>query len=197
MDTKNPEVEIRRYSNRRFYDTSRSRHVTLEEIRDMIRDGTDVSIVDAPTGEDITSRVLTQIILEFDERKIAVLPAVMLHRLIRSSESLLLDFISQYFTQATRLFQDSQQAARDQWMRLMPFPGDPAPWWPTAGREPPPAPPARESAPDTDDLKQVIAQLREQLQDVQAEMKDLRGGENPTQRKPAAKAPRSPRRKKK
>ena len=55
---------IKRYSNRKLYDTQESRYVTLEEIEEMIRAGKEISVVDAASGEDLTSVTLTQIILE-------------------------------------------------------------------------------------------------------------------------------------
>ena len=55
---------IKRYSNRKLYDTQESRYVTLEEIEEMIRAGREISVVDAASGEDLTSVTLTQIILE-------------------------------------------------------------------------------------------------------------------------------------
>ena len=55
---------IKRYSNRKLYDTQESRYVTLEEIEEMIRGGREISVVDAASGEDLTSVTLTQIILE-------------------------------------------------------------------------------------------------------------------------------------
>ena len=55
---------IKRYSNRKLYDTQESRYVTLEEIEEMIRAGKEISVVDAASGEDLTAVTLTQIILE-------------------------------------------------------------------------------------------------------------------------------------
>jgi len=55
---------IKRYSNRKLYDTQESRYVTLEEIEEMIRTGKEISVVDAASGEDLTGVTLTQIILE-------------------------------------------------------------------------------------------------------------------------------------
>ena len=55
---------IKRYSNRKLYDTQESRYVTLEEIEEMIRAGKEISVVDAASGEDLTAVNLTQIILE-------------------------------------------------------------------------------------------------------------------------------------
>ena len=185
-DDKPEVVEIRRYSNRRFYDTSRSRHVTLEGIRDIVRSGRDVRITEASTGEDITSRILTQIILDYDDRKITAFPAVMLHRLLRSSEGLLLDFIGKSFENATRVFQDSQRSAEEQWQRvagISQVPQEAARWWQEAmgGAVPPRAkfaaggasPPGENGS--SGDWERVVEELRGQLQSVREELKKMRG----------------------
>ena len=79
---------IKRYSNRKLYDTQESRYVTLEEIEEMIRAGREISVVDAASGEDLTSVTLTQIILENERNQRASLPSAFLHQLIKHGESL-------------------------------------------------------------------------------------------------------------
>jgi polyhydroxyalkanoate synthesis repressor PhaR len=78
---------IKRYSNRKLYDTQESRYVTLEEIEEMIRAGKEVSVVDAASGEDLTSVTLTQIILENERNHRATLPSAFLHQLIKHGET--------------------------------------------------------------------------------------------------------------
>lgn len=78
---------IKRYSNRKLYDTQESRYVTLEEIEEMIRAGREISVVDAASGEDLTSVTLTQIILENERTRRASLPSAFLHQLIKHGES--------------------------------------------------------------------------------------------------------------
>ena len=78
---------IKRYSNRKLYDTQESRYVTLEEIEEMIRGGREISVVDAASGEDLTSVTLTQIILENERTRRATLPSAFLHQLIKHGES--------------------------------------------------------------------------------------------------------------
>jgi polyhydroxyalkanoate synthesis repressor PhaR len=74
---------IKRYSNRKLYDTQDSRYVTLDEIQEMIRTGREVQVVDATSGEDLTSVTLTQIILESERSRHGNLPASFLHQLIK------------------------------------------------------------------------------------------------------------------
>ena len=78
---------IKRYSNRKLYDTQESRYVTLEEIEEMIRGGKEISVVDASTGEDLTSVTLAQIILENERNRRAALPSAFLHQLIKHGEA--------------------------------------------------------------------------------------------------------------
>jgi len=74
---------IKRYANRKLYDTQRSRYVTLDQIADMIRGGQDVKIVDNNTKEDLTSITLAQIIFE-QEKRSPKLPIEGLRQIIRS-----------------------------------------------------------------------------------------------------------------
>src|SRR5437667_369081 len=74
---------IKRYSNRKLYDTQESRYVTLEEIEEMIRAGKEIAVVDAASGEDLTSVTLAQIILENERNHGAALATAFLHLLRR------------------------------------------------------------------------------------------------------------------
>lgn len=78
---------IKRYSNRKLYDTQESRYVTLDELEEMIRAGKEISVVDAASGEDLTSVTLTQIILENERSHRGALPTAFLHQLIKYGET--------------------------------------------------------------------------------------------------------------
>jgi polyhydroxyalkanoate synthesis repressor PhaR len=103
------QVELRRYPNRRYYDSARSQHMTLEDIYRLVRTGYNVRVSDSKTGEDITARILAQLILEHDPPKLAAFPAELLHQIIRSNESLLRDFVEKYFNGALTAFLESQR----------------------------------------------------------------------------------------
>jgi polyhydroxyalkanoate synthesis repressor PhaR len=107
-------LEIKKYPNRRYYDATHSRHLTLEEIRDLIQQGYDIRVVDAKTGTDITAQLLTQIILELDTAKLDSLPVPLLVRLIRMNDRLIKDFVEKYFNQALHSFLDYQQQVEEQ-----------------------------------------------------------------------------------
>jgi len=102
-------VQLRRYPNRRYYDAARSQHLTLEDIFRLVCEGHEVQVNDSKTGEDITVRVLAQLILEQAPSKLAALPAELLHQIIRSNESLLREFVDKYFYRAFSAFIESQQ----------------------------------------------------------------------------------------
>jgi polyhydroxyalkanoate synthesis repressor PhaR len=107
-------LEIKKYANRRYYDATHSRHLTLDEIRTLIQQGHDLHVVDARTGADITGQVLTQIILELDTSKIDSLPVPLLVRIIRMNDQLVKDFIEKYFNQALNSFLEYQRRVEEQ-----------------------------------------------------------------------------------
>lgn len=103
-----PEVLIRKYSDRRLYDTGASRYVTLGDIARMVRDGIEVRVVDGRTGKDITHIIMTQIIVEdAKERKIA-LPLQLLTQIVRASDKATHDFLSWYLDNAFELYRKTQ-----------------------------------------------------------------------------------------
>lgn len=107
-------LEIRKYPNRRYYDTTRSRHLTLDEIHVLIRDGYDIQVTDSKTSEDITAQVLTQIILELETKKLDSFPVPLLARVIRVNDQLVKDFIEKYFNQALHSFLQYQHQLEEQ-----------------------------------------------------------------------------------
>lgn len=75
---------IKRYANRKLYDTDSKRYVTLEDLAEFIRQGEDVRVVDHVTGEDLTSVTLLQVVFEEEKKIGGLLPQVFLTRLIRT-----------------------------------------------------------------------------------------------------------------
>ena len=95
---------IKRYSNRKLYDTERSSYVTLEEISQMVRDGSELRIVDNKSGEDITSVTLAQIVFEQEKKDKRTLPMQALRDMIRSPS----DFISRLSRDVTDMREDAK-----------------------------------------------------------------------------------------
>lgn len=108
---------LKRYGNRRLYDTARSTYVTLNQIGESIRHGSEVQVIDANTKEDVTAYVLTQIILERAKRKNALLPAWLLHVIIRYGENVLQDFFEKYLQQIIAGYLQFKKIADDQFTR--------------------------------------------------------------------------------
>jgi polyhydroxyalkanoate synthesis repressor PhaR len=98
-----PKVVIRKYGNRRLYDTSASRYVNLEEIARMVRDGSEIQVVDSGTGEDVTRVILTQIIVEEARDQKAGLPLHVLRELVVASEGATHELLSWYIDSARQL----------------------------------------------------------------------------------------------
>ena len=103
-------VIIKKYGNRRLYDTSASRYINLEEIAILVRNGTEVQVVDAKTGEDLTHVTLTQIIVENAKDKPAGLPLELLRQLVMASDHAGQEFISWYMKSAFEAYQKLQSA---------------------------------------------------------------------------------------
>ncbi|MDB6064109.1 MAG: phaR [Pedosphaera sp.] len=107
-------LEIRKYPNRRYYDSTRSQHLTLEDIRSLVREGYGIRVIDSKSSADITAKVLAQIILELDAEKIDMFPVALLTRLIRVNDQMAKDFLERYFDQALSMFMKYRQQFEEQ-----------------------------------------------------------------------------------
>ena len=92
----NREVIIKKYTNRRLYNTDESKYVKLDEIAEIIRQGNDIKVIDTKTKEDITKEILAQIILEEERNKRDLLPKKLLYQVIRANEEFTRDFFENY-----------------------------------------------------------------------------------------------------
>jgi polyhydroxyalkanoate synthesis repressor PhaR len=101
-------LRIRKYPNRRFYDATHSRHVTLDGLHKLVRAGHRIEVTDAE-GRDITNVVLTQILLEHDPPKLDLFPAGLLHQALQANEEMVRRFIDEYFSKAMDLFIHSRK----------------------------------------------------------------------------------------
>jgi polyhydroxyalkanoate synthesis repressor PhaR len=105
-------ILIKKYSNRKLYDQTHSRYVTLDEIADLIRQGGDVAVVDATSGEDLTSVTLAQVILENERNRKTAFPAAFLHQLIKNGESVQAFFQKTMATGLDSLVTSQREASR-------------------------------------------------------------------------------------
>ncbi len=103
---------VKKYANRRLYNTASSSYVTLDELSQMVRDGKDFVVFDAKTGEDITRSVLTQIILEEDSKGRNLLPIKFLRQLIGFYDDSLHAFLPRYLELSMENFARNQDQMR-------------------------------------------------------------------------------------
>jgi polyhydroxyalkanoate synthesis repressor PhaR len=107
-------VTIKKYANRRLYDTESSAYITLDRLAAMVREGREFEVVDAKTGEDITRQVLTQIIVDEEARGgETMLPINFLKQLIGLYGNSMQNIVPQYLEAAMDAFQRNQSAVRD------------------------------------------------------------------------------------
>lgn len=106
-------VLIKKYGNRRLYDTAGSRYVNLEDIASLIRQGKDLKVVDAKNGQDLTRVTLTQIITEDAKEKPTGLPLELLRQLIVASDEVRQEFVMWYLKSAFDAYQRVQDAVQN------------------------------------------------------------------------------------
>ena len=89
---------IKRYGNRRLYNTETQTYVNYQDLIKLVRDGQDIKVVDSTTKEDVTKAVLIQLILEEEKDKKSILPTPFLFQLLRSREESMQDFFSNHLS---------------------------------------------------------------------------------------------------
>ncbi len=114
-----PPVVVKKYANRRLYNTESSSYITLDNLAEMIRQGRDFVVYDAKTGEDITRGVLTQIIVEEEGKGRAMLPTGFLRQLIGFYGGNMQNLVPRYLEQAITAFADQQRQVRDTMQQTM------------------------------------------------------------------------------
>lgn len=107
-----PAVRIKKYANRRLYNTATSSYVTLDYLAQMVREGQDFTVEDAKTGEDITRSVLTQIIVEEEAKGQTMLPINFLRQLISLYGDNLQFLVPRYLEQSMEAFGRNQEQMR-------------------------------------------------------------------------------------
>jgi polyhydroxyalkanoate synthesis repressor PhaR len=110
---------IKKYPNRRLYDTEISSYITLEEVRQLVLDGETFEVRDAKSGEDLTRSVLLQIISEHEEKGQPMLSPQLLSQIIRFYGDSLQGFMGPYLERSLQVFLDQQQQFRTQLNSLL------------------------------------------------------------------------------
>jgi len=113
MNTNEPRI-IKKYPNRRLYDTAISRYITLEDVKNLVKQQIIFRIQDTKTGEDITRSILLQIILEQEEKGNPIFSSEMLEQLIRFYGETSQNFVANYFERSLKLFTKQQDELRNQ-----------------------------------------------------------------------------------
>jgi len=178
-------IVIKKYANRRLYNTAKSSYVTLDHLAQMVRDEQDFVVRDAKTSEDITRSVLAQIIFEEEAKGQTMLPANFLRQLIRLYGDTLQGFVPGYLDASMETFSRNQEKMREQVQKA--FGANPAlanfealarsnmEWFENAmrmfapfatgmsGKGEPPAQDAGRKDVELDDLKEQLAAMQAQL----------------------------------
>ena len=211
-----PPVVVKKYGNRRLYDTGDSRYVTLDELATKIRSGADLRIVDAQTNEDLTQATLTQLVLETGHAA-KFLPVQLLTQMIRLSDDSLAEFFSRYVTGALDMYLQAKRGVQSiaAYNPLMQIPtaasdalarmwmngpmgafGSPfqQPQYPQSYPQPSPgggpinvAPPPPPEEPPPANTGGEVAAMRHELDELKQMLRD-----SMTARKPAPKKPKKP-----
>jgi polyhydroxyalkanoate synthesis repressor PhaR len=156
-------ILIKRYANRKLYDQGRSRYVTLEELEEFIRQGRAIRVVDAVSGEDLTSQTLAQIILDTARGGRSALPIAFLHQLIQHGtawQAFIQESLQSGLAGIVASQRETERALQD-W-------GARAGWWPSDHEVPRAAPGADTS--DAAGLRAEVAALKEKLRELESRL---------------------------
>lgn len=114
-----PPVVVKKYANRRLYNTESSSYITLDNLAEMVRQGRDFVVYDAKTGDDITRGVLTQIIVEEEGKGQNLLPTNFLRQLIGFYGGSMQGLVPRYLEEAMSAFAQQQEQVRQSVQRTM------------------------------------------------------------------------------
>lgn len=198
-----PPVVVKKYANRRLYNTESSSYITLDTLAEMVRGGRDFVVYDAKSGEDITRGVLTQIIVEEENKGRALLPTSFLRQLIAFYGDSLQNLVPRYLEQAMASFARQQQEMRvamQQTMgNLFPFNMEEmgrqmeramtlfSPFYRPPGAEAPTQPEAPRAA-----VEEELRALRAEVANLRRQLADARNPRGTAGTKPASRDAKEP-----
>jgi polyhydroxyalkanoate synthesis repressor PhaR len=174
-------IIIKKYANRRLYNTQSSSYITLDDLSRMTREGIDFQVLDAKTGADITHQILTQIIMEEESHGEQMLPISFLRQLISMYGNSMQSLMPHYLEATMDNFRANQRKLQETWQASMGpdalaklaetnmrmFQAATSAFMP--GAKPPESPPPKPAA-SSDDLDA----LREQMAEMQRKLDELR-----------------------
>jgi len=114
----NPLRLIKKYPNRRLYDTKTSSYITLADVKQMVLKQEEFQVVDAKSGDDLTRQILLQIILEEESGGVPMFTSNLLSQMIRSYGNAMQGMMGSYLEKNVRAFQDIQKALQEQSSRI-------------------------------------------------------------------------------
>jgi polyhydroxyalkanoate synthesis repressor PhaR len=157
------EIVIKKYGNRRLYDTAGSRYVNLDDLARHVRAGREVRVVDAKTGQDLTRVTLTQIITEDAKDKPTGLPLELLRQLIIASDEVRQEFLMWYLKSAFDTYQKLQDTVQNRLSEVQSAVLSPVDMMKRfLGAASPGTPPSPQPA-EVDSLRKRVAELEAQL----------------------------------
>jgi polyhydroxyalkanoate synthesis repressor PhaR len=165
---KSSPVVIKKYGNRRLYDTAGSCYVNLDDIAQLVREGKDVKVVDAKTGQDLTRVTLTQIITEDAKDKPTGLPLELLRQLIIASDEVRQEFVMWYLKSAFDTFEKVQATVQDRLGDVQSAILSPVDTMRRFLGTSAPSPARIEAKPELDALRERVAELEVRLKKAKA-----------------------------
>ena len=173
----NRKVVIKKYENRRLYDTSASRYINLNEVAQMVKEGRNVQVVDAATGEDLTRAILTQIIAEDAKAPDSAFPLDVLRQMVIASGKVTQENTLKYMQALVDLYQNSYRVMAPplgpfEFMRSSGVPP------PTSGAAPMPQPSSREEKENVE-----VSELRRRVKELEVLVSGLGTKKRAPQRK--------------
>lgn len=114
-------IIIKKYNNRRLYDTESSKYITINQVSEMIKAMKEVKVIDADSEEDVTAYILTQIVLEEAKSKKALLPVPLLHILIRYGDNILSEFFEKHLMKTIENYINQKSAFDDHFRKMLEF----------------------------------------------------------------------------
>ncbi|HEY0427372.1 MAG TPA: polyhydroxyalkanoate synthesis repressor PhaR [Pyrinomonadaceae bacterium] len=121
-------VVIKKYGNRRLYNTETSNYVTYQDLVKIIRDGHDIRVIDSKTKEDVTKSILMQLILEEEKQRVNLLPLSFLFQLLRTREELLQDFFRNHLATSLEAYLKTKEEFDRRFREMMNMTTTPQMW---------------------------------------------------------------------
>lgn len=175
-------IVIKKYENRRLYDTANSRYINLDEVAQLLRDGRDVEVVDAATGEDLTRLVLTQIIVDHAKEPDSAFPIDVLRQMVVASGKVTQEGAVNYMKAVFDMYQNAYRAVAPP---LAPF---------DFMRTAPPSPPEVPAAPgprpprvkEKENESADVSGLRQRIEELESLVSRFGAKKAPRKRKPGS-----------